>query len=208
MPVSPAPDATTAALVLLSGGLESTVAATLYARRGPVHALFVAYDQRAVTAERAAAEAVADTLGITLHVADLTSLGRLARGDRAWQRHVPLPHRNACLVGTAASLAPSLGCASVVLGINAEDASAVADAGVGFLEPQALALEALGVSLTLPLSRMTKAEVVRLGGRIGAPIAQSYSCLLGRRPPCGGCPQCRKRAEAEALAGSRPAPDW
>ena len=213
------------ALALLSGGLDSTVAAALYrARRGPLPAaLFVDYGQRAAAPEARAASAVAAALGATLRVATLPLLGEITRTalvNRAAELPQPsperldadagrsadavwVPNRNGLLVNLAAAVAEAGGLAVVVVGFNAEEAATFPDNGARFVERLNLCLEDSTrgrVRVECPTLAMTKAELLVAGRAAGAPIEASWSCYEGGERPCGRCESCRRRQRAEALA--------
>ena len=48
---------------------------------------------------------------------------------------------------------------------------------------------------------MTKAEIVALATRLGAPLEHTWSCYLGGDAPCGACDSCILRAKGFAEAG-------
>jgi len=216
------------ALALLSGGLDSTVAAALYrARRGPLSsALFVDYGQRAAVPERRAALAVGAALGCAVRVATLPLLGeitttalvnraaplpqpdpgRLDAGAQASADAVWVPNRNGVLVNLAAAVAEATGLAVVVVGFNAEEALTFPDNGARFVERlnACLADSTRGrVRVECPTLAMTKAELLEAGLAAGAPVALSWSCYEGGERPCGRCESCRRRERAEAAAGAR-----
>jgi len=216
------------AVALLSGGLDSTVAAALAAARGDVlvAALVVDYGQRAAGAERSAARAVAAALGVPLRTTRLDLYEQLA--DRAGalvarDRELPspsdealagpaaerraaavwVPNRNGVLVNLAAAMAEALGAGAVVVGFNAEEAATFPDNGPRFLESlnACLADSTRGaVRVVSPTIGMTKAELYAEGLRIGAPIDASWSCYEAGPEPCGVCESCRRRARAAAAS--------
>jgi 7-cyano-7-deazaguanine synthase len=212
---------------LLSGGLDSTVAATLYrARRGPVPAaLFVDYGQRAAVPEERAARAVAATLGCALHVVSLPLLGEItstALVNRAARLPQPepgrldadaarsadavwVPNRNGLLVNLAAALAEARGLRVVVVGFNAEEAVTFPDNTARFVERlnDCLADSTRGrVRVECPTLEMSKAELLAAGRAVGAPIESSWSCYEGGERPCLRCESCLRRQRAEAGAGA------
>lgn len=189
-------------LVLLSGGIESATALHLENRRRTVRALFVDYGQRAAARERAAAVAQCERLDLPLETLELASLGETFRRAHTWRAHVPLPHRNLALLGLAFSFAADRGARRLCLALNRDDAGAYASASPPFVEAfRALAATLDDIEVATPLAAWDKAEVVRRGLQLGVDYALSYSCLLGRRVPCGACAQCEKRRAAFAAAG-------
>ena len=57
------------------------------------------------------------------------------------------------------------------------------------------------VEIALPQAELSKAEVIRLGVRLGVPLELTYSCMRGGERHCGTCIQCRARRQAFADAG-------
>ncbi|HZM00676.1 MAG TPA: 7-cyano-7-deazaguanine synthase QueC [Planctomycetota bacterium] len=216
------------ALALLSGGLDSTVAAALYrAQKGPLSAaLFVDYGQRAALPEARAASAVAAALGCELRIATLPLLGEItttALVNRAARLPQPeparldadaalsadavwVPNRNGLLVNLAAAVAEAAGLRVVVVGFNAEEAATFPDNGPRFVEHlnACLAESTRGrVRVECPTLAMSKAELLAAGRAVGAPIELSWSCYEGGERPCGRCESCRRRQRAEEGAAAR-----
>ncbi|AOU96818.1 hypothetical protein BI364_01285 [Acidihalobacter yilgarnensis] len=189
-------------LVLLSGGIESATLLHREYRDGPVLALFVDYAQRASARECAAAKSQCLALGLELETLDLSQVGAAFRRGRTWQPHVPLPHRNLILLSLALSFATERHVRRLCLALNREDAEAYPSGSPTFVEHfRTLAAHLSEIVVEAPLIALDKAAIIRLGGTLGVDYACTYSCLLGRDRPCGGCPQCVKRRAAFAAAG-------
>jgi 7-cyano-7-deazaguanine synthase len=215
------------AVVLLSGGLDSTVAAALHRQAGgsPGLGLFVDYGQRAAVPERAAALAVGRALGFPVVETSLallaaeTTTALVARGAalphpapealdsdaaRETAAAVWVPNRNGVLVNLAAALAEARGLREVVVGFNAEEAATFPDNGAAFVERvnAALELSTRGtVRVVAPVLGASKAELLALGRQAGAPVELAWSCYEAGPLPCGCCVSCRRRERAERLAG-------
>jgi len=215
------------ALVLLSGGLDSTVAAALrQASAGDLAlGLFADYGQRAVEPERRAARAVAAALGFGLVETTVELLARETTGALV-ARDAPLPapalaqlddpesarraaaavwvpNRNGVLVNLAAALAEARGHAVVVVGFNAEEARSFPDNTPRFVAAAnaALADSTAGrVTLECPTLALSKAELVAAGRRVGAPLHLSWSCYDSGPAACGRCTSCLRRGRALAAA--------
>ena len=209
-------------IVLLSGGLDSTVAAAMARAHGhPLIALTIDYNQRHRT-ELTAAARVAAALGIERHIVlplDLRQFGGSAlTADIAVPKDgiapgIPVtyvPARNTVFLSLALALAEASGAHDIVIGVNALDYSGYPDCRPEFIA----AFETLAALATkagdegqrfrvrTPLAAMTKADIVREGVRVGAPLALTWSCYDpqdGR--PCGACDSCRLRARGFAEAG-------
>ncbi len=214
-----------AALTLLSGGLDSTVATALFAaKHGEVAlGLFVDYGQRASAREEHAALAVGHALGFEVLVTEISLLGQLSNAaliDRDAELPHPeldqldvtaaetaaavwVPNRNGVLVNLAAAVAEARGLDKLIVGFNAEEAASFPDNSARFLANLDACLEdsTMGrVSLACPTLHLDKAAILRAGREVGAPIDKTWSCYDGGAEPCGRCESCVRRARAEAGA--------
>jgi len=216
-----------AAVVLLSGGLDSATAAAWAAARGlRLAALSVDYGQRH-RVELDAARDVARSLGIADHVVtkvDLAAFGGSAlvdpgiavprgRSDAEIAVGIPstyVPARNTVFLALALAMAETRGAESIVLGINAVDYSGYPDCRPEYLEAfarmAALAtkagVEGRPTGFLAPLVGLSKVEIIRLGLGLGVDYGLTTSCYdpgPGGRP-CGSCDSCRIRAAGFAAA--------
>jgi len=211
------------AVVLLSGGLDSsTVLAMARAQGYACYALSFDYGQRA-DAELAAASAVAQQLGVVAHKVlrlGLESIGGSALTDRSidvpeqLQDGVPVtyvPARNTVFLSLALGWAEVLEAQAIFIGVNAVDYSGYPDCRPEFIAAfQNLARVATKASsdgkeirIETPLLHLTKAEIIRQGGVLGLDYSLTVSCYqadaAGRA--CGLCDSCRLRAQGFADAG-------
>lgn len=208
------------AVVLLSGGLDSTVCFQLTLAESPsteVITLTADYGQRAAAREVGAARRMADSRGVRHVVLDLRWLGgitetALCRADQALPEpsadelddaaadrsaaRVWVPNRNGLLINAAATYAESLGAgARVVVGFNREEAATFPDNSSLYVEraTAALALStATGVRVWAPTVRLDKAEIVARGREIGAPLEHVWVCYRGGEKHCGRCESCAR----------------
>ena len=210
------------AVVLVSGGMDSAVVLAIAREQGfAVHALSVRYGQRH-TSELDAAARVASTLGAaahkTVHV-DLRSIGGSALTDdievpEAGGPGIPVtyvPARNTIMLSVALGWAEVLGASDIFCGVNAVDYSGYPDCRPEFIEAfERLAnvatkagVEGAGLRIQAPLLRMSKADIVREGVRLGVDFAQTVSCYRAddQGRACGHCDACRLRAAGFADAG-------
>ena len=209
-------------VVILSGGLDSTVCLALAARDGEdLVALTFDYGQRhRVEVERAgriAGQYDADWLVVEL---DASQWGGSALTDRSMSVPVDgvdmgvipvtyVPARNLIFLSVAMGVAEARDAEAVYLGVNALDYSGYPDCRPEFVESfrrtAALALkrgvEGRPVDVRTPLIDLTKADIVRLGIELGAPLELTWSCYLGNDDPCRECDACRLRAKGFAEAG-------
>ncbi len=209
-------------IVVLSGGLDSTVCTALAAREGPVLALTFDYGQRhRIELERAAAVARhygGEQLVVRL---DASQWGGSALTDgaidvpdhQAAGSGIPVtyvPGRNLIFLAVAMGVAEARDADAVYLGVNALDYSGYPDCRPEFVRSfeatAALGLkrgvEGRPVAIRTPLIDLTKAGIVRLGLLLGAPLELSWSCYRGGSDrPCGTCDACALRAKGFAEAG-------
>jgi 7-cyano-7-deazaguanine synthase len=216
------------AVVLLSGGLDSaTVAAMALAEGYEVHALSFRYGQRHM-AELEAAKRVAESLGITHHRVidlDLRAIGGSAlTSDTAVPKHretaemsagIPVtyvPARNTIFIALALGVAEVVGAEDIFLGVNAIDYSGYPDCRPEYIAAYeqlanlatAAAVEGRQrIRLRTPLIRMTKAEIIREGRRLGVDYDLTLSCYdpTPEGAPCGACDACLLRAKGFREAG-------
>jgi len=214
------------AVVLLSGGLDSYTAAAIAKSDGFVlNALTIDYGQRHVR-EVEAARAVARALGVArhqeLHVdlrgiggSSLTSDVDVPRDRDLSATDIPstyVPARNTIFLSLALGWAEVLAARDLVIGVNALDYSGYPDCRPEFIEAfEALAgvatragVEGARFRVHTPLIRLTKAEIIREGLRLGVDYGLTTSCYDPGPDgaPCGSCDSCLLRAKGFAEAGA------
>lgn len=200
------------ALVLLSGGLDSTVALWWAADAGyePV-ALTFRYHGRPRGEARACREIVAAGPARESHEVDLPFLREAMDLDPQRFAGAPagyIPFRNALFYAIASFHAQALGCCVIVGGHNREDARLYPDASRGFFEDLQGVLdrgawrggEIVLPKLVMPLLDLDRHQVLALGEKLGAPIAHTWSCYEDAETPCGTCPACLRRGDAHDVA--------
>ena len=209
------------AVILLSGGLDSTTVAAIAREQGyRLLALTIDYNQRHRIELDAAARvaAVYAERHIVLPL-DLRGFGGSAlTGDidvpkSGVESGIPVtyvPARNTIFLSAALGWAEAAGARDLFIGVNALDYSGYPDCRPEFIAAfEALANIATaagdgGAAFTVhtPLSAMTKADIVREAARLNVDLSQTWSCydpVDGR--PCGACDSCRLRAKGFAEAG-------
>ena len=214
------------AVVLASGGLDSTVTAAVARRDGyALHLLTIAYQQRhAVEVERS--RQVATALGAHQHVimdVDLRAIGGSAltgdlsvpkqRTESERNRDVPVtyvPGRNLIFLSLAAAHSEVLGASVIYFGANVIDYSGYPDCRPEFIKAVEAALQVgtkagmqgKRIEIRAPLLRMTKAEIIRLGLTLNVPFHLTHSCYdpVGSMA-CGQCDSCLIRKQGFAEAG-------
>ncbi|ULA63478.1 MAG: 7-cyano-7-deazaguanine synthase [Nitrospira sp.] len=222
------PDATSQprAVVLLSGGLDSTVTAAVAKQEGcELFLLTIAYRQRhAIEVEQA--KQVAAALQAHNHIVidvDLRALGGSAlTGDQAVpkDRHeqersqgIPatyVPARNLIFLSLAAAHAEVVGASAIYFGANVLDYSGYPDCRPEFVRAfeQAVAIgtkrgvEGARLEVHAPLLMLSKAEIIQLGMKLQAPLHLTHSCYDPIGPlACGRCDSCVIRRQGFAKAG-------
>lgn len=217
------------AVVLLSGGLDSSTVLAIARERGfEPCALSFRYGQRHVH-ELNAADAIVRALGVAQHVTaqiDLRAFGASAltadiavpkdRSADEMSHGIPItyvPARNTVFLSFALAWAETLGSTDIFIGVNALDYSGYPDCRPDYIaafETMANLATRAGVEGTkrlkihAPLIAMSKAQIIQEGLRLVVDYAQTSSCYDpgadGR--PCGGCDSCVLRAKGFAEAGS------
>ena len=210
-------------IVVLSGGLDSTVCMSLAAEEAALLALTFDYGQRhRIELQRADAVARhyrAEHLVVRL---DTSTWGGSALTDtridvpdhtaQPVDGSIPVtyvPGRNLIFLAVAMGAAEARDAGAVYLGVNALDYSGYPDCRpefvASFQRTAALALkrgiEGRPVEIRTPLIDLTKAEIVRLGLAHRAPLELSWSCYRPGPEPCGRCDACALRAKGFAEAG-------
>jgi 7-cyano-7-deazaguanine synthase len=214
------------AVVLASGGLDSTVTAAIAKSDGcELFFLTIAYGQRhAVEIERA--REVAAAMGVSRHVVlsiDLRAIGGSAltsdidvpkdRDESARSRGIPVtyvPGRNLIFLSLAAAHAEAVGASLIYFGANVLDYSGYPDCRPEFIrafesavnEGTRAGTEGKRFQVRAPLLTMTKAEIIQKGIQLEAPLHLTHSCYdpVGTRA-CGRCDSCIIRREGFTKAG-------
>ena len=219
------------AIVLLSGGLDSTTVLAISKAQGYVpYALSFEYGQRHVV-ELAAAERVAKSMGVARHITakiDLTVFGGSAlTTDLEVPKHdtvaqldddesVPntyVPARNTIFLSFALAYAEVVGSSDVFIGVNALDYSGYPDCRPDYIrayEQMANLATRAGVEGTqslkihAPLMELTKGQIIEKGVELGVDYALTSSCYDPdtEGDPCGHCDSCLLRLKGFADAGA------
>lgn len=205
------------AIVVLSGGLDSTVALALALKENDeVAAITFEYGQRH-SKETDSAASICEHYGITGHRIVFVPLGKggVLMDSEQQMPHATyeelkssvgpsptyVPYRNGCFLSLAASYALEAGAQTIYAGMHAEDAHnwAYPDCTPEFIGAMQNAIY-IGtyhqVRLVCPFTYMTKAQIVKLGMSLNAPFHLTWSCYEGGDVACGQCPTCVGRLEA------------
>ena len=211
------------AVVLLSGGLDSTTVLAIALDKGyECFCLSFSYGQRhAMEVEQA--EKIAQSMGAKQHLTlrvDLNAIGGSALTadidvpkDSSEKDQIPItyvPGRNIIFLAHALSWAEVLGAADIFLGINAVDYSGYPDCRPDFLaafEKMAnlgtkAGCEGSHFTLHAPLMQLNKKEIIKTGLSLGVDYSLTHSCYDPQGGlACGHCDSCRFRLQGFAEAG-------
>jgi 7-cyano-7-deazaguanine synthase len=214
------------AVVLLSGGLDSSTALAIAHQQGfELHALSFDYGQRHQR-EVDAAAAVARHYGVQYQktvTIDLRAFGGSAltadfdvphsRSLEKMSQEIPItyvPARNTIFLSFALAYAEVTDADDIFLGINAIDYSGYPDCRPEYLEAyermanlatKATTQDGRVFHIHAPLLRMDKAEIIRKGIELGVPYELTWSCYEGGELACGTCDSCLLRLNGFAEAG-------
>lgn len=218
------PGAGKKAIVLFSGGLDSTTCLYWALAQGyECETLTVAYGQRHER-EVKSAQKITQKLGVKSHFITLnlpwlkTSSLVDANAqipdvpvEQIKKEGIPstyVPGRNLMFLSVAGSLLDALGAQAIVAGPNAVDFSGYPDCTPAFFKAAAEALSrgtkqgvTRGIEVLAPLMKLSKAEIVKLGAQLGVPFELTWSCYAGGDKPCGKCDSCKLRAKGFEEAG-------
>jgi 7-cyano-7-deazaguanine synthase len=219
------------AVVLLSGGLDSTTVLAIARSEGfAVHALSFRYGQRHAL-EVAAAKRIARDAGVVKHhivEIDLRAFGGSAltadidvpkdrdlRSDSSAANEIPItyvPARNTVFLSYALALAEVIESSTIFIGVNALDYSGYPDCRPEYIdafERMANLATRAGVkgttriSIRAPLISLSKAAIITLGKSLGVDYSQTTSCYdpSATGEACGRCDACQLRLKGFSEAG-------
>jgi 7-cyano-7-deazaguanine synthase len=209
------------AVVLLSGGMDSSVCAALARRDHKAAALHISYGQRTEDRERESFQRICDRLGIgerlVVRNEALKAIGGSALTDENIAvpeshnlgRDIPVtyvPFRNAHFLAVAVSWAEVLGASKIYIGAVEQDSSGYPDCRPAYYEAFNRVIRAGtkegGIEVVTPLIAMRKSEIVRLGLELSAPFDLTWSCYSREDRACGVCDSCVLRLRAFQEAGA------
>lgn len=208
------------AVSVFSGGLDCTVATTVFDNDYEILAITFNYGQKAATQEINVSKKICEKMGWNHKVIDLPWLSNISNSSLNTDEDVPevsesdlndldkssetasnvwVPARNTVFTSIALSYAESIGAQIIIVGWNNEEGATFPDNSKNFLK-EFNELIKVGspnnIKIEAPCIDLTKEELVELGVKIGAPMKLSYSCYKGEEEPCGVCESCVRRNRA------------
>jgi len=208
------------AVSVFSGGLDCTVATTVFDNDYEILAITFNYGQKAATQEINVSKKICEKMGWNHEVINLPWLSDISNSSLNTDEDVPevsesdlndldkssetasnvwVPARNTVFTSIALSYAESIGAQIIIVGWNNEEGATFPDNSKNFLK-EFNELIKVGspnnIKIEAPCIDLTKEELVELGVKIGAPMKLSYSCYKGEEEPCGVCESCVRRNRA------------
>ena len=209
-------------IVLVSGGMDSCVTAAIAARESSALAfLHISYGQRTEARERRAFNDIAAHYGVKdrldVSIEHLAKIGGSSLTDDQIAvseadldaTEIPtsyVPFRNANMLAIATSWAEVMGAKAIYIGAVAEDSSGYPDCRPEFYAAFESVIETgtkpeTHIEIRTPIIRLSKAEIVRKGIELGAPLGLTWSCYRSEDLACGTCDSCALRLRGFADAG-------
>lgn len=212
------------AVVLLSGGLDSTTVLSVAKQAGyECHALSFNYGQRHCS-ELKAAKQIADYFSVASHKIfslDLEQFGGSALTDKTLNvpdyqdnNAIPItyvPARNTIFLSIALGFAETLDANTIFIGVSSVDYSGYPDCRPEFIQAFArcanlatkLGVSEQSIKIETPLMQLTKAQTIQLGNRSGVDYSLTVSCYRANEQgeACGRCDSCVLRAKGFHDAG-------
>ena len=210
------------AICLVSGGMDSCVTAAIAAREsGELAFLHISYGQRTEERERRAFNDIADHYGIEkrldVSIEHLAKIGGSSLTDEniavteanLTSKEIPtsyVPFRNANMLAIAVSWAEVFGATRIYIGAVAEDSSGYPDCRPEFFEAFQQTINTgtkpdTHIEIRTPIIHLTKAEIVKKGIELNAPLHLTWSCYRSETLACGTCDSCSLRLRGFEQAG-------
>lgn len=207
------------ALVVLSGGLDSTTA--LYYAKSQfkeVEALTFNYGSKHNDIEYSYAKKTCEKLGVKLTRIDLDFINKYFKSDLLQSggeipegyytaenmKSTVVPFRNGIMLSVAAGFAESNDCDVIVLGNHSGDHAIYPDCRLEFIKGIKEAIfqgTEKHIIVESPFCNISKTDIAKLGSDLGVDFSLTYSCYKGGKKHCGKCGTCQERKEAFELAG-------
>lgn len=208
------------AVSVMSGGLDCTVATSVYDKDYEIHAITFDYGQKAAKQEIMASRKICERMGWSHDVVDLAWLAQISNSSLNTSEDIPevteddldnldkssetasnvwVPARNTVFTSIALSYAESIGAEIIIVGWNGEEGETFPDNSKEYMEEFNKLIDVGSpdkIRIEAPAIDLNKEEIVELGIEVGAPMELSYSCYKGEEKPCGVCESCMRRKRA------------
>jgi 7-cyano-7-deazaguanine synthase len=212
----------TRSIVLVSGGMDSCVtAASASSENDEVAFLHVSYGQLTEQRERKAFNDIADFYNVEnrldISIEHLARIGGSSLTDESLNvteadlesKEIPssyVPFRNANMLSIAVSWAEGIGANSIYIGAVAEDSSGYPDCRPEFYEAFQKVIDTgtkpdTHIEIRTPIIHLSKAEIVKKGIELNAPLHLTWSCYRSEDLACGTCDSCALRLRGFEQAG-------
>ena len=209
-------------ICLVSGGMDSCVTSAIAkAENNEIAFLHISYGQLTEERERKAFNDIATFYGIKrrldVSIEYLAKIGGSSLTDKNIEvseanlesDEIPssyVPFRNANMLAIATSWAEVLGANSIYVGAVAEDSSGYPDCRPEFFEAFEKTIETgttpdAKINIRTPIIQLSKAEIIKKGMGLDAPIHLSWSCYRSEDLACGTCDSCALRLRGFEQAG-------
>lgn len=207
------------ALVILSGGLDSTTA--LYwakSKYNEVEALTFYYGSKHNDKEYRYAYIQCKNLNIKLTKINLDFINNHFKSDLLQSggeipdgyyneenmKSTVVPFRNGIMLSVATGFAESIGCDVIILGNHSGDHNIYPDCRPEFIKGIKEAIyqgTEKHIEVVSPFCNMSKTEIIKIGAKLGVDFSLTYSCYKGNEKHCGKCGTCQERKESFEKAG-------
>ena len=210
------------AVILLSGGLDSTTTLYLARKRGYKCSCLIFNYGQSHKREVASAKKIAGLANCKYFVLDIdlpwkgsslidrTKKIPKNRPQGKTASAIPstyVPSRNTIFLSFAAGFAETIGAEKIFIGANVIDSSGYPDCGPEYISGLNRAIKkgtkAKHIKIEAPLIKKSKVEIIKLARTLKVPLGLTWSCYEGKRKPCGGCDSCRIRERAFKKIGLR-----
>lgn len=205
---------------VLSGGLDCTVATSIYAKDFELTAITFNYGQQSLTQEIKHAKLICEKLNMKHVVIDLPWLKKISNSSLTSNENIPeikesdldnydvtietaksvwVPARNTVFCSIALAYAESIGAEIIIVGWDYEEARTFPDNSKEYLNAfnETIKYGSFDdIKIKAPLIDMNKEDIVKKGEEVNAPMQLSYSCYVGKDKHCGTCESCKRRKRA------------
>jgi len=210
------------AVVILSGGMDSTLCAYIAKQQGfDIIAVHFNYGQRTENKELISFRKICDDLNVNqkyeIDIPFFTQIGASALTDinidiptTGLQEGVPVtyvPFRNGIFLSIASAIAEKHDAQALFIGVVQEDSSGYPDCTNDFISKMQLAInqgtkDTTKLNIVTPLVDLSKEEIVTQALKLNVPLKHTWSCYKNEEKACGVCDSCRLRLKGFALANA------